>query len=88
MDTLIEFIMLNKFQIICMLAALIILSGACSKINRIVGLPDDNPIEQNVEKIIKEETGLEVDLTPQEKENGKEEIKSEGQESDEGIQGK
>lgn len=30
----------------------------------LIWLPKDNPIEKEVEEIIKEETGLTVDLTP------------------------
>lgn len=82
MDTLIEFIMINKFQLISIFIGILILSGACSKINKIVGLKDDNPIEQSIEEVVKEETGIDLDLTPQEKENGKEESKSESQKSD------
>jgi len=39
--------------------------GACSKLNQYIGLPDDNPAEEILEQQIKNETGFEVDLTPE-----------------------
>lgn len=42
---------------------LVILSG-CSQINRKLGLPDDNLLEELTEDLIKEETGADIDLTP------------------------
>lgn len=52
------------------LTSVICLFGAIASIALLVvsakylGLGDDNPIEEAVEEIIKENTGLEVDLTP------------------------
>lgn len=37
---------------------------ACSHLNKKIGLPDDNIIEQFVEWLINKETGLNLDLTP------------------------
>lgn len=37
---------------------------SCGAINKKIGLEDDNPIEETVEEVIKIETGLNVDLTP------------------------
>ena len=42
---------------------------SCSSLNEEVGLKDDNLLEETVEAVIKEETGLEVDLTPSTPEN-------------------
>ena len=36
----------------------------CSYLNKRFGLQDDNLIEQTVEALIQEETGVSVDLTP------------------------
>lgn len=41
-----------------------LLLASCSPINRKLGLEDDNWIEQAVEFIIDEKTGLDIDLTP------------------------
>ena len=38
--------------------------GGYSYINRWMGLPDDNIIEEGVESAIKSKSGLDVDLTP------------------------
>ena len=38
--------------------------GGCSYLNKKFGLENDNPIEQSIEGIIKQKTGLGVDLTP------------------------
>lgn len=37
---------------------------SCSEINKKLGLPDDNLAEEVIEDVIKEETGVDVDLTP------------------------
>lgn len=36
----------------------------CSDFNRRFNMKNDNPIEQKIEEVIKEETGVELDLTP------------------------
>lgn len=38
---------------------------ACSEVNKEIGLKDDNPIEQAVEEVIKDETNIVVDFTPE-----------------------
>lgn len=38
---------------------------SCSPLNKKIGLPDDNPLEQFVEWLINKEMGLNIDLTPQ-----------------------
>lgn len=58
--------------------------GFWHKINQYFGMPDDNPVEQDIEKIIKDESGIDVDLTPNSKEidNGKPESESQDKKSD------
>ncbi len=69
MNTLLEWIILNKVAIISAFVFLATISGACAKINKYFNLPNDNVIEQNIEEVIEEETGIEIDLTPKEKDN-------------------
>lgn len=38
--------------------------GACSALNKWVGLPDDNPIEEIAEQQLKNQIGLDIDFTP------------------------
>lgn len=38
--------------------------GACTAINKYIGLPDDHPLEEIAEQQIKNETGYDVDLSP------------------------
>ena len=38
---------------------------SCNYINTMMGLKDDNVIEETVEDVIKIETGIDVDLTPE-----------------------
>lgn len=38
--------------------------GGCSYLNKKLNLPNDNFIEEKIEEIIEHETGLTVDLTP------------------------
>jgi len=44
---------------------LLILATSCSPINSYFGLSDDNFIEQMSEFAIREKTGLDIDLTPE-----------------------
>ncbi len=44
------------------------LTCSCSMLNQKLGLSDDNVIEEAVEAVIDVETGLNIDLTPQDKE--------------------
>lgn len=39
------------------------LFGGCHFVNRMIGLPDDNFIEELIEDVIESETGQEIDLT-------------------------
>lgn len=48
-----------------------LLLHSCSDFNKEIGLKDDNPLEQAVEQIIKDETGMDVDFTPEVKEEVK-----------------
>lgn len=47
---------------------MIITLTGCHGINQRLGLRDDNPIEQGIERTIQEHTGAQVDLTPEERE--------------------
>lgn len=38
--------------------------GAIKLVYEKFSIPDDNPIEELVEQVIKEQTGLDIDLTP------------------------
>jgi hypothetical protein len=42
--------------------------GGCSYVNKKLGLKDDNIAEEIIEEVIKKETGLSIDLTPESKE--------------------
>ena len=42
---------------------------SCSYFNRKFGLKDDNVIEANIENIIENNTGLSIDLTPENPDN-------------------
>lgn len=39
--------------------------GGCSLINEVLQLKNDNIIEEAIEQIIENETGVEIDLTPE-----------------------
>lgn len=84
MDDFISFFSLYKWQILSVILSLTSVFGFCHKINQYFGMPDDNPIEQDIEKIIKDESGIAVDLTPNSKEidSGKQESESQDKKSD------
>ena len=42
-----------------------VLLYSCTECNGYLGLPNDHPVEQMAEHVIKENTGLDVDLTPE-----------------------
>lgn len=42
-----------------------LLLPSCSSFNKEIGMKDDNPVEQAVEEMIKDETGIVVDFTPE-----------------------
>lgn len=50
---------------ILLLFAFMFVFDACSMLNRFAGLPDDHPIEEAAEEIIKQETEISLDLTPE-----------------------
>lgn len=41
--------------------------SACSQLNEKAGLKDDNKLEEFIEEQIHEKTGVEIDLTPESK---------------------
>lgn len=45
------------------------ITGGCSYLNKRFNVEDDNIIEETVEKIIEKQTGLDLDLTPNSKED-------------------
>lgn len=51
-------------KILCLIWTILSLTS-CSGFNQQIGLRDDNPIEQAVEEMIKEETGIIIDFTPE-----------------------
>lgn len=53
--------MINLLMVTC----LILTVSSCSTINKALGLKDDNDVEQRVEEVIEQETGVKVDLTPE-----------------------
>lgn len=50
--------------IITVLVPLVLIAVAL----RISGLPDDSPLEEAIEEVIEEHTGIQIDLTPNSKE--------------------
>lgn len=69
--------MKNKFNqketatgLVILIVILILISG-CHKLNEYFNLPDDNQIEQGIEDVIENETGLVVDFTPNSPESSK-----------------
>ncbi len=54
--------LMKVFLAICVVASLVF---GCSKINQKFGMKDDNIIEESIEKIIENKTGIDVDLTPE-----------------------
>jgi len=39
--------------------------GGCSYVNRLLHLPDDNPVEELIEEQINEALNVDIDLTPE-----------------------
>ncbi|MHA1304747.1 MAG: hypothetical protein ACTSPI_13705 [Candidatus Heimdallarchaeaceae archaeon] len=54
---------LKAFSLYISLMAIIISIGSCSILNKKFGLKDDHPLEQATEKVIKDTTGLDIDLS-------------------------
>ena len=48
--------------------ALMMVTGGCTMINKILEIDDDNPVEELAEEIIKAQTGIDIDLTPESEE--------------------
>lgn len=46
------------------IAILALFFGGCQYLNHKVGLQDDHPLEEMIEKKIEDEIGLDIDLTP------------------------
>ena len=57
--------MIHKVKIITALVSIFLATSACSQINKFLNLKDDNIFEEFVEDIIDMETGLKIDLTPE-----------------------
>lgn len=55
--------MMIIFPIFTILFAITLMAG-CSFLSEKLGLKDDNEIEEIVEEVIRQETGLDLDLTP------------------------
>lgn len=49
---------------IIVIATGISLFGLYHLLNQWLNVPDDNPVEQAIEEVIKDTTGLDIDLTP------------------------
>lgn len=56
-------------QKILLMIGVTLLLPSCSNLNKEVGLKDDNDVEQRIEKLIEDKTGIKVDLTPEVPEN-------------------
>lgn len=48
------------------ICAIVVIAGCsgCAYFEKKIGLPEDNIIEESVESVIQQETGLDIDLTP------------------------
>lgn len=55
----------KAMKIILVLFVVALCGYGCSYINSKLSLDDDHPLEQAIEQVIKNETGLEIDLTPE-----------------------
>ena len=54
--------------VVLALMAVASLCGGYAAINQKLGLSEDNIIEENLEELIKDRLGIEIDLTPESKE--------------------
>lgn len=43
---------------------ILLMAGACSQVNKMLGLKDDNVLEEIMEEIIEQKAGIDIDLTP------------------------
>ena len=57
--------LVKAFIIVVCIACLF---GACSALNKKLGLQDDNAIEEGIENLIERNSGIDIDLTPGSKE--------------------
>lgn len=46
------------------IVSILVLAAGCCTMNKFLGLKDDNAVEEIVENVIQQETGLDIDLTP------------------------
>lgn len=53
--------------VISLISIAILLRSCVSSFNSSIGLEDDNIIEESLEEVIYQQTGLEIDLTPKER---------------------
>lgn len=56
-------------RILISLALILMTAGGCTWVNKKLNLDDDHAAEEFVERVIENETGLSVDLTPNSPEN-------------------
>jgi hypothetical protein len=54
----------NALLLFAIFVIILLMAGACSAINSLLNLSDDNHIEEMVETAIEVQTGVDVDLTP------------------------
>lgn len=59
-----RFLVIHRFKIIAFLISIMLVSNACSQVNRYLSLPDDHLFEEGAESLIESQTGLDIDLTP------------------------
>lgn len=52
------------FQFTIIMLLIITMIGSCTYLNERAGIPDDHIFEEMVEDVIRQETGLDVDLSP------------------------
>ena len=61
--------MIKKVVVLLAIGASIF--GLYHFVNQFFQIPDDNPVEQAVEALIKAQTGLDIDLTPEKSDESK-----------------
>jgi len=71
MNKLKMFVAKHKKVIMKLVVCFLVISaitGGCTYLNHKVGLEDDNIIEESIEQVIENKTGLDLDLSPASKE--------------------
>lgn len=58
------------------LAIILLAIAGFTYINQRLGLPDDNAAEEFIEEVIKNKIGMDIDLTPETRENGRSQPRS------------